>query len=107
MQCRMLPEEGGEPSGGLAGPYPHGALCGPAGAAGRVPFGGQVPAIQKEPNLICRKRPDHEDIDLSGQRAEKNAGPGGDYEVVTRVSGDLPLDPIGHGEAVVGAGNLI
>ena len=27
--------------------------------------------------------------------------------MVARVSGDLPLDPFGHGEAVVGAGNLV
>src|SRR6266436_10292753 len=107
MQCRMLPEEGGDPSGGLAGPYPYGAACGSAGAAGRVPFGGQVPAVHKELNLIWRKRPDHEDIGPSGQRAGEHVGPRGDYEVVTRVSGDLPLDPVGHGEAVVGAGNLI
>ena len=38
------------------------------------------------------------------QRAGQAEGPGGDHEVVARVRGDLPLDPVGHGEAVVGAG---
>src|SRR6516165_9884263 len=107
MQCRMLPQERGEPGGGLTGSYLNGAPCAPAGAAGRVPLGGQVPAVQKELNLICRKRPDHENIGLIGQRARKTVGPGGNHEVVARVSGDLPLDPVGHSEAVVGAGNLI
>src|SRR6516162_2622022 len=107
MQCRMLPQERGEPGGGLAGSYLDGAPCAPAGAAGRVPLGGQGPAVQEELNLICRKRPDHENIGPVGQRARKTVGPGGDYEVVTWVSGDLPLDPVGHREAVVGAGNLI
>ena len=72
-----------------------------------MPFGGQVPAVQEELDLIRRERPDHEDIGLGGQRAGEAVGPGGDHEVVARVGGDLPLDPVGHGEAVVGAGDLI
>ena len=72
-----------------------------------MPLGGQVPAVQKELDLIRRERPDHEDIGLSGQRARDAVDPGSDHEVVTRVSGDLALDPIGHSEAVVDVRNLI
>jgi hypothetical protein len=107
MQYRMLPQEVGKPGGGLAGPYLDGVLCAPSGAAGRMPLGGQVPTIQKVSNLSSRKRRNHENIGLSDQQARETEGPRADHEVVTRVSGDLPLDPVSHSAAVVGAGNLI
>src|ERR1022692_3990885 len=96
----MLPEEGSQPSGGLAGSPLDGTPCAPAGAAGRVPLGGQVPAVHKQLDLICRERPDHEDTGLSGQRVRETVRPRGDHEMVTRVCGDLPLDPVGHSEVV-------
>jgi hypothetical protein len=103
----MLPEAVAEPGGGLASSHLDGALCAPAGGAGRVPLGGQVPTVKKELDLVRRKRPDREDIDLSGQRAREAVGPGGDHEVVVRVSGKLLVNPIGHSEAVVCVGNLV
>jgi len=107
MQYRMLPQEVGKPGGGLAGPCLDGALCAPSGAAGRMPLGGQVPTIQKVSNLSSRKRRNHENIALSDQQARETEGPRADHEVVTRVSGDLPLNPVSHSAAIVGAGNLI
>ena len=103
----MLVKQEGEPGGGLAGPQAHGAPRGPAGRAGRVPFRGQAPAIQEELHLLGRKRPDHKDVRLRGQRSRKAEGPGGDHEVVARIGGDLPLDPVGNREAVVVSGDLI
>ena len=107
QQGRVLPEQGGEPGGGLAGPHPHGAPRGPARGAGRVPFRRQVPAVEEELHLLRRERPDHEDVRVGGQRVRQPEGPGGDHEVVAGVGGDLPLDPVGHGAAVLGAGHLV
>src|SRR5579872_7304817 len=107
MQCGMLPQERGQPGSGFTGPHQHSALSGPAGDAGSVPLGSQVPAVKKELNLICRKRPDREDVSLIGQLARETVGPGGDHEVVTWISGDLLPDPVGHGDPIVSTGDLI
>ena len=107
VQRRIGLEQGVEPVGRLPGPELHGAPGGPAGGAGRVPLGGEVPAVEEEPDLLGRERPGHQHVGLDGERAEQVVGPGGDHEVVVGVGRDLPPDPVGHGQAVIGPGDLV
>ena len=107
VQRRVRLEQGIEPVGGLPGPHLHRAPRGPAGGARRVPLGRQVPAVEEELDLLGRERPRHQHVRLDRERAEQVVGPGGDHEVVVGVGGDLPLDPFGDGEPVLGPGDLV
>ena len=107
MQRRIRLEQRVEPVSGLPGPQLDGAPGGPARGAGRVSFGREVPAVEEELDLLGGERPGHQHVRLDRQRAEEVIGPGGDHEVVVGVRGDLPPDPFGHREAVVGPGDLV
>ena len=107
VQGRIGLQQLQEPGGGLAGPYLHGPHLSLADSSGGVPFGGQVPAVQELLDLLGGKRPHGQDVGVSYHWPGESVGPGGDHEMISRVTADLPLYPCGDDAAVLLARDFV